>query len=266
MIEGKDRCTATLEYTIFLDWFDPEFYMCTLTAMGYPEGLANVQRAIYGNLIRHIKVAGSYGEPLHATCDVGQGCSLTLLAANATVITEFNMLSHREPQVCKTTLVDDRTLDAEDLQQLSKAIEEVVDMDRIMGHETNIEKSKILTTTRRTRKRAGNMLIKGIKIQLVHDFKLLAHRCVGIRKYITRDAEAAAQEARLRINRIQHLPIPQSGKVHVVNIGNDGGLSYDAMEQANTTHTEAAQTRRAESNLGDTTPDEMCRSCVGSDT
>ena len=126
------------------------------------------------------------------------------------------MLSDRVPEVEKTAFIDDRTLDAAELPQLTKAIEEVVEMDALMGHQTNIEKSKMLATTKRTRKKAGELKIKGLQIQLVQDFKLLGHRCIGVRKYITTDAEEAAQEARLRVNRIEHLPIPQESKVNLI--------------------------------------------------
>ena len=85
-----------------------------------------------------------------------------------------------------------------------------------MGHQTNIEKSKMLATTRRTKKKAGGLKINGIKIQLLSEFKLLGHSYIGIRRYITTDAEEAAPEARLKVNRIEHLPIQQESKVNLI--------------------------------------------------
>ena len=80
------------------------------------------------------------------------------------------MLADRAPNVETSAFIDDRTLDAEDLNVLTKAIEHVVDMDELMGHTTNIDKSKLLATTKRVRRQAGCTTIKGLKIQLVHDF------------------------------------------------------------------------------------------------
>ena len=122
MLEDKGRSAATLGYTKFFDRFGADFVMDMLTARGYPIGLANLQRTVYANLIRHIKIAGSYGEPLEATCGMGQGCSLTLIAANATVSVEFNTLADRAPDVETTAFIDDRTLDAAELPTLTRAI------------------------------------------------------------------------------------------------------------------------------------------------
>ena len=104
MLTGVSRSAATLDYTKLFDTFDADFYMDMLTDMWYPKELAAAQRTIYEDFIRHIKVAGSYGEAMKATCGMGQGCSLTLIAANATVTIEFNMLSDKAPKVDKKSL------------------------------------------------------------------------------------------------------------------------------------------------------------------
>ena len=97
VLRGQDSCAATLDYSKFVDMFDSDFYMDMPTDMGYPKALAEVQRDMYTRLIRHIKVAGSFGDELAPTCGMGQGCSLTLIAANATVTIEFLMLD-KSPQ------------------------------------------------------------------------------------------------------------------------------------------------------------------------
>ena len=71
MLEGRDRAAATLDYTKFFDRFDPHFYMQMLKAMGYPEGLADMQIDVYKDFIRHIKIAGTYGEPDCSQCHCG---------------------------------------------------------------------------------------------------------------------------------------------------------------------------------------------------
>ena len=101
MLEGKDRAAATLDYTHCFDRFDPQFYMQMLKTMGYPKGLAEMQIDMYKNFIRHVKIAGAYGEQVRSDCGVGQGCCLSLIAANATVTIEFLMLQHKAPKVDK---------------------------------------------------------------------------------------------------------------------------------------------------------------------
>ena len=132
--------------------------------VGYPEGLANMQTDMHNEFIRHNKIVGTYGEPVISECGMGQGCRLSLIAANATVSIEFKMLQHKTPKVNKSAFIDDRTLDTEDVKQLEEAIGEVVKMDKLMGHTTNVDKSKVLATTRRTRKQAWQMAIGGLKL------------------------------------------------------------------------------------------------------
>ena len=216
MLESKDRAAATLDYTKFFDRFDPHFYMCMMEEMGYPKGLAEMQRDMYADFIRHIKIAGTYGEPVQSESGMGQGCCLSLIAANATVAIEFLMLQQKVPEVEKSAFIDDRTLDTEKIHHLEAAIKEVVKMDELMGHETNVDKSKVLATTRRTRKEAKQMEIGGLKLNLVNDFKLLGHRCVAAHRFITQDAEEAAEEARIRTKRTATLPLDHANKLKVL--------------------------------------------------
>ena len=89
-------------------------------------------------------------------------------------------------------------------------------MDKMTGQSTNIDKSKILATTRRVRMTARQIEINGTRLNLVHDFKLLGHRCVGIHKFISTDVQEAAIEAKLRTQRIQTLPVGQEGKIRLL--------------------------------------------------
>ena len=198
------------------DRFDPEFFMKMLKEMGYPGGLADMQIDMYKDFIRHIKIAGTYEEPVHSECGMGQGCCLSLIAANATVAIEFLMLQSKAPEVEKSAFIDDRTLDAEKVHQLEVAIKEVVRMDKMMGHSTNVDKSKILATTRRTRKQAGQMEIEGLKLNLVNDFKLLGHRCTAAHRFVIQDADEAALEARIRVGRVATLPLDYENKLKVL--------------------------------------------------
>ena len=184
--------------------------------MGYPEGLANMQIVMYKEFIRHIEIAGTYGEEVISECGMGQGCCLSPIAANATVAIEFKMLQHKTPKGNKSAFIDDRTLDTEDVKQLEEAIGEVVKLDKLMGHTTNVDKSKVLATTRRTRKQAGQMAIGGLKLSLVNDFKLLGHICVAAHRFIIQDADEAATEARIRVNKTATLPLDHANKLKVL--------------------------------------------------
>ena len=77
-----------------------------------------MQIDMYKEFIRHIKIAGTYGEPVISECGMGQGCCLSLIAANATVAIEFKMLQHKTPEVNKSAFIGDRTLGTEDVKQL----------------------------------------------------------------------------------------------------------------------------------------------------
>ena len=142
-----------------------------------------------------------------------RGCCLSLIAANATVAIEFLMLQHRTPKVNKSAFIDDRTLDTDDVKQLEEAIGEVVKMDKLMGHTTNVDKSKVLATTKRTKKQAGQMAIGGLKLSLVNDFKLLGHRCVAVHRFIIQDGDEAATEAIIRVIRTATLPLDHASKL-----------------------------------------------------
>ena len=171
-----------MDYTKCFDRFDPVFCTEMLKSMGYPEGLARMQVHMYDGFTRHLRIAGTYGKPVLLECGMGQGCCLSLIAANATVAIEFATLQLKTPQVQKSAFINDRALDAENVKEQEKAIREVVNMYRLIGHTTNVDKSKVLATTKRTRRQAGSMAIGGLKLNLVTDFKLLGHRCVAAQK------------------------------------------------------------------------------------
>ena len=129
---------------------------------------------------------------------------------------ESDMLTDRPPTVKKSAFIDDRTIDAAKLSDILEAISEIVDMDTLMGHTTNVDKSKILSTTSQGRKETEKMVVKGLHLNVVQDFKQLGFTCTGIHKAPTQEAEAAAEEARLRTIRIQHLPLDREEKKRLV--------------------------------------------------
>lgn len=177
-----------------------------------------MQLDVCTDFIRHIKVVGTYGEPIVSECGMGQGCCLSLIAANATVAIEFRMLQHKTPEVHKSAFIDDRTLDIEEVQQLEVAIGEVAKMDNLMGHTTNVGKSKVFATTRRTKKQAGQMAIGDLKLDLANDFKLLGHRCVAAHRFIIQDADEVATEARISVRRTATLPLDHTNKLKILII------------------------------------------------
>ena len=60
------------------------------------------------------------------------------------------------------------------------------------------------------------MEIGGLKLKLVNDFKLLGHRCVAAHRFVIQDADEAATEAKIRVNRIATLPLDYTNKLKVL--------------------------------------------------
>ena len=60
------------------------------------------------------------------------------------------------------------------------------------------------------------MAIGGLKMNLVQDFKLLGHRCVAAHKFVNQDADEAAVEAKLRVQRIGTLPVQHQTKLNLL--------------------------------------------------
>ena len=85
---------------------------------------------------------------------MGQGCCLSLIAANARVAIEFLMLQHKVPKVEKSAFIDDRTLDTGEAHYLEAAIKEVVKMDQLMAF-ANLIPLKIPNAQTATMKRNG---------------------------------------------------------------------------------------------------------------
>ena len=151
-----------------------------------------MQADMYANFIRHVRIAGTYGEPIHSECGMGLGCCLSLLAGqrdgcNQVPDAAAQSAGSRTARLLLTTArcIDDRTLGAGDVRQLGKAIEEVVKMDQRKGHNTNVDKSKVLATTRGTRRQARAMVVGVLQLNLVQEFKLLGRRCVAAHKFTT---------------------------------------------------------------------------------
>ena len=138
-------------YSKLFDMFDPCFYVDMLQATGLPSALGGALENLYGRLTPRIKIAGSFGKELKPTIGMGQGCSISILPASATVTSEFNMFDSVTPTVANETFVDDRTLECHDCGGLKRAVEAGVEMEGLMGHSTNVDKSKFLATSRTTR-------------------------------------------------------------------------------------------------------------------
>lgn len=118
VLYNQNRSAATLDYSRMFDMFDPNFYIDMMEFMGMPKTLGGMLRDLYHKLIRHTKIAGTYGHEIAPTTGMGQGCSTSLLAANATVNIEYYMLDAVAPEVAKEAFIDDRTLDAHDCEDV----------------------------------------------------------------------------------------------------------------------------------------------------
>ena len=133
---------------------------------------------------------------------MAQRCSLRLIAANATGTVEYNMLDKVAPEVNNGACIDDSSLDTGNVTHLKQAIEAVVEMDEIMGHTTDVEKTKVLATTSTVNKCPKEMKFEGVAIPVVKDFKLSGYRCVTGSRHTTEDMTQAASEAKKRGERI----------------------------------------------------------------
>ena len=58
------------------------------------------------------------------------------------------------------------------------------------------------------------------KLNLVNDFKLLGHRCVAAHRFVTQDADEAAEEANIRTKTTATLPLDHASKLKILKFPN----------------------------------------------
>ena len=107
--------------------------------------------------------------------------------------------------------------------------------------------------------------IKGLHLNVVQDFKQLGFTCTGIHKAPTQEAEAAAEEARLRTTRTQYLPLNREEKKqtgeHLPHQGVHGG---HPMGNSQSVDLKEVDDRRRPSHLGQRQDPEVLGDSVGS--
>ena len=99
------------------------------------------------------------------------------------------MLHAVAPEVAKEAFVDGRTLYAHNCDPLKQTVGTIIEMDEIMGHTTNFVKSQVWAKVQRIRKQMGSTTIRGVRLSLVSDNKILGHRCIGAMRYVTNGQE-----------------------------------------------------------------------------
>ena len=80
------------EATVPVDLFDHEFIFSLLVEMGFPPNRAAQLKHLYAHRSMYMTVGDCFGMPWEECNGLGQGCSQSVLAANAYVSTLFRHL------------------------------------------------------------------------------------------------------------------------------------------------------------------------------
>ena len=85
LLSEKNPVVLLLEYWKFFDAFEPIWIKDFMVSLGLDEDLAFSAADLYCNLMRYIKIHGTYGRPLTGANGLGQGDSLSMMIALAFV-------------------------------------------------------------------------------------------------------------------------------------------------------------------------------------
>ena len=174
--EGHPLVGALLDYAKCFDMFEPNFVFGLMVAVGLPKPLAFQIRWLYTRLQRYFRVAGSYGAVLRQANGVGQGCSVSLLIANAYVSVLIRHIRRHYPSVSVSAFIDDRNLVSRIASEIIKAVGAIKNMDQAAGHFTNIAKSSVFALHKDDREELRQTTIGTQRLQVVNDAKMVGHR------------------------------------------------------------------------------------------
>ena len=91
------------------------------------------------NAKRHTNIGSTYGEPMDINNGLGQGGSRALMSAIIYVAIQHRYILGQHPKIRMSSVIDDRNLRGT-VEDLSKAIDDVIDFDEMAGHFTNPKK------------------------------------------------------------------------------------------------------------------------------
>ena len=187
-----------------------------MESIGLPKQVAKQIGGLYQKLNRYFKVAGSFGSVLRQANGVGQGCSISLLIANAyvTVLTRFLQQDH--PHTDMASFLDDRNVTAPNIDLLIKAIEGIRNYDDIAGHFTNLDKSALFATNETDRKKLRTIDFGSQAPPTVLKAKFVGHNLNTTRRASCTIMDGRADTATMKAERIAKAQIPRRHKVRLL--------------------------------------------------
>ncbi len=202
MAEGQPLVGALLDYSKFFDRFCPHIVRGLFLKAGAPEGLAGQLFTIISNMRRYIKVAGTYGAVLDQSNGAGQGCSMSIIAANLYVATLINFLNAEFPEAEVAAFLDDRNVIASTVSDLKRIIEATKTFDDIAGHETNVEKTAVFATTATDRKTLRGTSVHGQHLKVRLNETMVGHDITTRRARRTTFLSSRTEKATLRAEKV----------------------------------------------------------------
>ena len=152
MMMEENLVVMLLDYWKFFDAFEPHWVRDFMLALGLDEDLSHSVADLYCNLIRHIKIRGTYGKPITGTNGLGQGDSLSMMIALMFVSVQFYYLDKFHWNVTKGSCLDDRNIRGEHDDVLN-AHRDIKRIDEAAGHFSNPTKLAATATTAEGRSR-----------------------------------------------------------------------------------------------------------------
>jgi len=133
---GQPLATVLLDYYKFFDSFEPHFIGDMLKDCGVDDDLPDLFVDLNLNAERHIKIGNTYGAALDTSNGLGQGDSLALMSAIIYVAIQHRFIEQSFPTMRMSSAIDDRNLRGT-VEDLKRAIDEVIKFDALAGHFTN---------------------------------------------------------------------------------------------------------------------------------
>ncbi len=207
---------ALLDYAKFFDLFHPQLVYYLMIAYGLPVQLATQIKGLYEELVRYLRIGNSYGAVIRQANGVGQGCSLSLLIANAYVATLFRFLEEAHPGVDMAAFLDDRNATAETARELVAAIESITRFDDLAGHFTNVAKSAVFATCPTQGANLKRTTVGGQTLKVKREATMVGHSITTRRRHGTAHMDMRAANAKERAARIARAPYPKQWKQKLI--------------------------------------------------
>ncbi len=168
---------------------------------GAPRGLADQLYYIFTNLRRYIRGVGTYGAVVEQSNGAGQGCSMSILAANLYVATLLNYLRAEFPAVDVAAFLDDRNIVTHEVQDLLDAIAATKRFDDAAGHCTNVDKTAVFATAASDREALRRCKVGNDQLNVKLDDVMVGHCITTRRARKTTFLNGRAEKAALRAQR-----------------------------------------------------------------